>query len=114
MSDISLWDPLSETIVAKSLLTKSPVSSIACHPTSQFTLAAATYSGVVQIWDVRSTKKPLFEVRRNRNEQEGQGERLTKSGKLRGERLMAVDWDGEVLVAGGEDGEVGVWRVSAA
>jgi ribosome biogenesis protein YTM1 len=27
-----------------------------------------------------------------------------------GERLLAMDWDGETIVAGGEDGEVGIWK----
>ena len=31
-------------------------------------------------------------------------------GKVFGERLLAMDWDGEVIVAGGEDGEVGIWK----
>ena len=35
--------------------------------------------------------------------------KVTKNGKVLGERLLAIDWDGEVIVAGGEDGEVGIW-----
>ena len=34
---------------------------------------------------------------------------MTQNGKVLGERLLALDWDGERLVAGGEDGEVGIW-----
>jgi len=41
---------------------------------------------------------------------ESKGRKVTKNGKVLGERLLAVDWDGEVAVAGGEDGKVGVWR----
>lgn len=87
----------------------SPAASIACHPTSSYTFAAATYAGTVQIWDVRSPKSALFSV--SRTSVEGvQKREVTKNGKCLGERLLAVDWDGEVLVAGGEDGEVGIWR----
>lgn len=73
----------------------------------------------MQIWDVRSPKHALFSVQRagagtggaasagagvNGNRRD-----VTKNGKVLGERLLAIDWDGERLVAGGEDGEVGIW-----
>lgn len=35
--------------------------------------------------------------------------KVMKNGKVLGERLLVVDWNGEVLVVGGEDGEVGIW-----
>lgn len=102
---ITLWDTRqAASVIAQTLNVGSPVPAIACHPTSSFTLASATYGGTVQIWDVRSPKHALFSVRHEA------GRKETKNGKSLGERLLAVDWDGEVLVAGGEDGEVGLWR----
>ncbi|GMK59419.1 hypothetical protein CspeluHIS016_0800250 [Cutaneotrichosporon spelunceum] len=102
---VTLWDTReAASVIAGTLQVGSPVPSIACHPTSAFTLATATYAGTVQIWDVRSPKHALFSVRHTPSREQ------TKNGKALGERLLAVDWDGELLVAGGEDGEVGLWH----
>lgn len=105
---VTLWDTREATsLIAQTLNVGSPVPSVTCHPESNFTLATATYSGNVQIWDVRSPKNALFSVARKPKD----GARTqTKNGKALGERLLAVDWDGEVLVAGGEDGEIGIWN----
>ncbi|KAL7423568.1 ribosome biogenesis protein ytm1 [Cryptotrichosporon argae] len=104
---VCLWDTREATsLISLVLPTASPVPSLTCHPTSPFTFAAATYAGAVQIWDVRSPKHALFTMaRKTKVERE-----TTNNGKVLGERLLAVDWDGEVVVAGGEDGEVGLWR----
>ncbi|KAK4684088.1 ribosome biogenesis protein, partial [Tremellales sp. Uapishka_1] len=104
---ISLWDTRDATsLISQTLATGSPIGSLKCHPTSAFTLASTTYSGLVQIWDIRSPKNPLFSVSKANDIRE----KVTKNGKVLGERLLAGDWDGELLVAGGEDGDVGVWR----
>jgi ribosome biogenesis protein len=87
---------IATSIISLILPTPAPVPSIAAHPTSSYLLSSATYSGVLQIWDVRSPKQALFSVNR-----------VPKEGK--GERVLCVDWDGERMVAGGEDGEVGLW-----
>lgn len=101
------------SLTSLTLRTTSPVPSLTCHPTSPFTLAAATYSGQVQIWDIRSPKHALFSVQRasagSAGEQGAKKRETTQNGKVLGERLLALDWDGERLVAGGEDGEVGIW-----
>lgn len=85
-----------QSLISLTLSTSSPVPSLRAHPTSQFTLATGTYSGNLQIWDIRSPKQALFSVRRQQ-----------KEGK--GERVLGIDWNGEIMVAGGEDGEVSVW-----
>ncbi|KIR52962.1 ribosome biogenesis protein YTM1 [Cryptococcus gattii Ru294] len=108
---ICLWDTRQATsLISLTLPTTSPVPSVTCHPTSPFTLASATYSGVVQIWDIRSPKTALFTVSKAQSKLADPNRKVTKNGKVLGERLLAVDWDGDVLVAGGEDGEVGIWR----
>jgi ribosome biogenesis protein YTM1 len=99
------------SLISLTLSTKSPVPSLKCHPTNSFTLANVTYAGNVQIWDVRSPKNALFDVRKAGGNAGGEKKRdVTERGKMLGERLLGMDWDGEVLVAGGEDGEVGIWR----
>ncbi|WRT64956.1 ribosome biogenesis protein YTM1 [Kwoniella shivajii] len=109
---ICLWDTRQATsLISLTLPTASPVPSITTHPTSSFTLASATYSGVVQIWDIRSPKHALFSVS-NSNRKKEDSRKVTKNGKVLGERLLALDWDGQVLVAGGEDGEVGIWNAT--
>lgn len=104
---VTLWDTRAATsVIAQVLNVGSPVPSLTCHPESNFTIATATYGGAAQIWDVRSPKNALFSVARKTDRTRTQ----TKNGKALGERLLAVDWDGEILVAGGEDGEVGIWN----
>ena len=111
---ITLAEPAAASLISLSLPTQSPVPSLRCHPTSSFTLASATYSGLVQIWDIRSPKTALFSVSKTGRTANGLSnddvQRVTKTGKVLGERLLALDWDGETLVAGGEDGEIGIWR----
>ncbi|WWD18794.1 ribosome biogenesis protein YTM1 [Kwoniella shandongensis] len=108
---ICLWDTRQATsLISLTLPTSSPIPSITCHPTSSYTLASASYSGVVQIWDIRSPKNALFSVSKAQSKAAEETRKVTKNGKVLGERLLAMDWDGEVLVAGGEDGEVGIWR----
>lgn len=95
---VCLWDTRQATsLVSLTLQTSSPVPSLRCHPTSAYSLATATYAGALQIWDVRSPKQALFTVAA-----------APKPG-VQGGRLLSLDWNGEVMVAGGEDGEVGVW-----
>ncbi|GHJ87698.1 hypothetical protein NliqN6_4100 [Naganishia liquefaciens] len=94
---VCMWDTReAQSLISLTLATSSPVPSLRAHPTSSFTLATGTYSGNLQIWDIRSPKQALFSVKRQQ-----------KEGK--GERVLGIDWNGEVLVAGGEDGEVSVW-----
>jgi ribosome biogenesis protein YTM1 len=95
-TDICAFSPLAQSLISLTLATSSPVPSLRAHPTSSFTLATGTYSGNLQIWDIRSPKQALFSVKRQQ-----------KEGK--GERVLGIDWNGEILVAGGEDGEVSVW-----
>ena len=91
------------SVVSLTLSTPAATPSVTAHPTSHFTLATASYSGHLQIWDVRSPKQALFSVKKNPRKDN----KIVGGGT--GERLLSVDWDGEVMIAGGEDGEVGVW-----
>jgi ribosome biogenesis protein YTM1 len=104
---ISIYDPRpsSTSSIVSVLPTGSPISALKCHPTSTFTMMGVTYSGLVQIWDIRSPKSALFSVQKS-----GKSRYVTAKGKRLGERLLAGDWDGEMVVAGGEDGEVGIWN----
>ncbi|WVR04492.1 ribosome biogenesis protein YTM1 [Kwoniella sp. DSM 27419] len=115
---ICLWDTRQATsLISLTLPTSSPVPALKAHPTSTFTLASATYSGIVQIWDIRSPKHALFSVSKATSSAataNGEKRKVTQNGKVLGERLLALDWDGETLVAGGEDGEVGIWRATGA
>lgn len=89
----------STNLISLIINTPSPVPSISVHPTSQYSLASATYAGAIQIWDIRSPKQALFTVQK-----QAESAKDTHIG-----RLLGLDWDGEILAAGGEDGEVGVW-----
>ncbi|GAA5882064.1 hypothetical protein JCM1840_004242, partial [Sporobolomyces johnsonii] len=104
---ICLWDLRSDAAQNISLTLAghtAPVSSIAAHPTSSLLFASGSYDSTVRIWDARSAKQALFTL--ELPEREGAAERKEK------EKVLAVDWDGERLVAGGEGAQVVVWRVS--
>ncbi|GAA5970483.1 hypothetical protein JCM11641_007322 [Rhodosporidiobolus odoratus] len=104
---VSLWDLRTEATQNISLTLPghtAPVSSVVAHPTSSLLLASGAYDGTVKIWDARSVKQALFTLPVPPKEGEEQ--------RKEPERLMAVDWDGERLVAGGEGSRVVTWRVS--
>jgi ribosome biogenesis protein YTM1 len=103
-------DEPATSLISLTLPTSSPVPALKTHSTSPFTLAVATYSGTIQIWDIRSPKHALFSARKAPKGDGSQVRQPSERGKVFGERLLAMDWDGEVIVAGGEDGEVGVWK----
>lgn len=86
----------------------APVSSVAAHPTSSLLLASGSYDGTVRIWDARSVKQSLFTLPLPPKE----GAEV--SSRSEGERILAIDWDGERLVAGGEGSRVVTWRVSGS
>ncbi|WWC87073.1 uncharacterized protein L201_001959 [Kwoniella dendrophila CBS 6074] len=117
---ICLWDTRQATsLISLTLPTNSPIPSLKTHPTSSFTLASATYSGLIQIWDIRSPKHSLFQISSSTSSsastmKESERRKVTKNGKVLGERLLSLDWNGDLLVAGGEDGEVNIYNATGA
>lgn len=104
---ISLWD-LRESTQNISLSLSGHLSQVSClaaHPTSPVLLASGSYDSTVRIWDARSTKQALFVI----NLPPKEGEEAEGNGR---EKILAIDWDGERLVAGGEGARVVVWRVT--
>ncbi|SGY37649.1 BQ5605_C003g01851 [Microbotryum silenes-dioicae] len=80
-----------------------PVSSVVGHPKESLLIASGSYDSTVKIWDVRSPKQALFSLDMSREE-----------GQETKDRVLALDWDGEQLVAAGEGAKVAVWRVSGS
>ncbi|GAA5855598.1 hypothetical protein JCM8547_001611 [Rhodosporidiobolus lusitaniae] len=106
---ICLWDLRTDATQNISLTLSghtAPVSSVAAHPTSSLLLASGSYDGTVRIWDARSAKQALFTLPLPKKEGE--------ENKKEPERILAIDWDGERLVAGGEGSRVVTWRVSGS
>lgn len=104
---ISYWD-LREATANISLTLAGhtgQVSALAPHPTSPLLIASGSYDSTVRIWDARSTKSALFVIPLPPKE----GEEFSGPGR---EKILALDWDGEKLVAGGEGARVVVWKVS--
>ncbi|KDE06923.1 hypothetical protein MVLG_02810 [Microbotryum lychnidis-dioicae p1A1 Lamole] len=80
-----------------------PVSSVVGHPKESLLIASGSFDSTVKIWDVRSPKQALFSLDMSREE-----------GQETKDRVLALDWDGEQLVAAGEGAKVAVWRVSGS
>jgi WD40 repeat protein len=104
---ICLWDLRTDATQNISLTLAghtAPVSAIAAHPTSSLMFASGSYDSTVRIWDARSPKQALFTLPVPKKE--GDEDRAEP------EKVLAVDWDGERLAAGGEGARVISWRVS--
>ncbi|BGP39129.1 ribosome bioproteinsis protein ytm1 [Rhodotorula kratochvilovae] len=103
---ICLWDLRTDATQNISLTLaghSAPVSAVAAHPTSSLLFASGSYDSTVRIWDARSPKQALFTLPVPKKEGEERKEP---------EKVLAIDWDGERLVAGGEGSRTIVWRVS--
>ncbi|GAA5894528.1 hypothetical protein JCM8208_006265 [Rhodotorula glutinis] len=104
---ICLWDLRTDATQNISLTLSghsAPVSAVAAHPTSSLLFASGSYDSTVRIWDARSPKQALFTLPVPKKE--------GADDKKEPEKVLAIDWDGERLVAGGEGSRTIVWRVS--
>ena len=93
---VCVWDMRDATSVIALTLSghASSVSSVASHPSNAMLLASASFDGSTRIWDVRAPKQALFSVARQQ-----------KKGSAQ-QKVLCVDWDGEVVASGGEDGKL--------
>lgn len=60
-------------------------------------VVTGSYDGVVRVWDLRSTKAAVA---------------LFKAWEGKGQKVLSVDWRGDVVAVGGEGG-LDVWKVQA-
>ncbi|KAL7410122.1 WD40-repeat-containing domain protein [Mrakia frigida] len=99
---VCLWDARDESAIISLTLPSAHASHIPfvrAHPTSQHLIATAGHDGELKIWDVRSPKQALLGVKRDENRE------------IKGEdKLLAGDWDGEILAVGGEGCILEVYR----
>ncbi|KAM0791995.1 hypothetical protein ACM66B_007107 [Microbotryomycetes sp. NB124-2] len=94
--------PISQNISLTMLGHTSVVSSVKNHPTKPLMLVSGSFDGTVRVWDARSPKQSLFVL--NMPTLEDAASPVDK--------VMAVDWDGERIVAGGQGSKLVQWRVS--
>lgn len=97
---IGVWDMRSASANISLLLPNAhaaPVYSISAHPTSSYLLTSTSGDGVVKLFDTRSPRRALFA--------------LTRPDQSK-DKLLASAWDqdGQVVLAGGEDCKVNVFR----
>lgn len=103
---IGVWDMRSASANISLLLPnahQAPVYTVSAHPLSSHLLCSASGDGIVKLFDTRSPRRALFSLARPRD----------ASGSTTGkEKLLASDWDrdGQVVLAGGEDCKVNVFR----
>ena len=65
---VRLWDPRASTgkVSASSLTSHSLwVSAIKWSPVKEHQLVSGSYDTVLKLWDVRSTKTPLFDMQKH-------------------------------------------------
>lgn len=90
-----------------------PIYDVSAHPTDSHLFASAGGEGMVKVWDTRSHKRALFTLQKPASATDAKG-RV-------GGKLLACEWDrskgedgsgqsGQVVLAGGEDCAVNVFR----
>lgn len=103
---VGIWDMRSASANISLLLPnahQAPVYTVSAHPISSHLLCSASGDGIVKLFDTRSPRRALFSLARP------QGATGNGTGK---EKLLASDWDrdGQVVLAGGEDCKVNVFK----
>jgi ribosome biogenesis protein YTM1 len=94
---VRIWDPRAKDgLVVKMKFAghSNWVSAVSWCPSSMFMFASASYDGSVRVWDMRSSSC-MYSLK-------------TPSSASVEEtpKLLAMDWSGELLSTGGEDGEL--------
>ena len=132
---LCLWDFRQDMTAISLIMTghTAAVSAVSAHPTEPLSLVSGSHDGTVRVWDARSPKQSLFVIKptttttsnntsalaSKTNGVEGgaassASEKQKEVDRLKGaNKILAVDWDGKVLVCGGEGKEVFVFEVSA-
>lgn len=122
---LTFWD-LSATAGSSTVVIPNahagPVYSVSAHPSDAHLFASAGGEGVVKVWDTRSHKRALFTLQKPATAAAGAD---GKKGANAGGKLLACEWDrsmaasaeeqasgqrGQVVLAGGEDCAVNVFR----
>jgi len=97
---VRLWDPRTTTgkVSATSLSHHTLwVSAVKWSPTAEFQLLSGSYDNVLKLWDVRSTKTPLYDMQKHND------------------KILCVDWSESNLVfSGGSDQMIHSYRVSSS
>ncbi|CAO1617419.1 unnamed protein product [Parajaminaea phylloscopi] len=120
---ICLWDLSSASSSATVVLPNAhagPIYSVACHPQEPHLFATAGADGAVKIWDARSHKRALFSLQAPSKAGNANSGAKMGSGQ---HKLLACEWDrfsaeggvsteanGHIILAGGEDSTVNVFR----
>jgi ribosome biogenesis protein len=81
---------------------------VCAHPNSPFLVLSGSYDSTLRIWDARSPRQALFSVVRA-PQTEGEGADKVKGV---GDKVLCVDWDGEKIVSGGEDGRLQIHKAN--
>ncbi|XP_076461260.1 ribosome biogenesis protein WDR12 homolog [Babylonia areolata] len=97
---VRLFDPRSsEGVVVKCAFTSHTgwVSGVDWSPTREHLFMSGSYDGISKLWDTRSPKAPLFDM------------------KLHEDKILAVDWSvPDLMLSGGADNQLHIFSYSAA
>ncbi|KAJ3203379.1 WD repeat-containing protein 12, partial [Dinochytrium kinnereticum] len=78
-------------------------SRVSWSPSDAFKVASSSYDGSVKVWDIRSTT-PLHSIK-------GKRAAGRKTSSANGNKLLALEWDGESIYFGGEAGLLEVFDI---
>ncbi|KAJ1973385.1 ribosome biogenesis protein ytm1 [Dimargaris xerosporica] len=104
---IRLWDPRSsENALVRQTLSshRAWTSSVAWSPTSAHLLASGSYDGTVRLWDIRNPTQATYTFTPATSSTDDGEDAAPPPGERLDPKVLSVDWQGDLLVSGGEDG----------